>query len=66
MDEEEFDALMTSRPFGTGDVADWEAKLDFVANAKVAGPDEVLRNARSAALRRFFALHKLKICGDGC
>jgi hypothetical protein len=26
VDEEEFDALMKSRPFGTGDVAHWEAK----------------------------------------
>jgi len=27
MNEEEFDALMKSRPFGTGDVAHWEAEL---------------------------------------
>jgi hypothetical protein len=27
MNEEEFDALMKSRPFGTGDVVHWEAEL---------------------------------------
>jgi hypothetical protein len=27
MNEEEFDALMKSRPLGTGDVAHWEAEL---------------------------------------
>jgi hypothetical protein len=27
MNEEEFDAVMKSRPFGTGDVVDWEADM---------------------------------------